>query len=161
MRQQSLQNCFSIGEQAHSDFSFILFRKYQFSFWPFMCNTLRQGLWKYYPTINLSMVQKRIRTARPVDPKTTVNRAASTFQIQAQQALQSVPSILSKLSFIAKQNLHSGSDVSASCIMHHHYCESLFAWIQIESEKHKNGPQSDNNIFFCKVYWKREAHTGK
>lgn len=94
--------------------------------------------------------------------KTMVNGAASTFQIQAQEHSQSVPSILSKLSFM-KQNLHCNSEVPASCSVHHHYCESLFAWIQIEGEKHTRKKKKDSSrtiTFFVNSIEKEEQTLG-
>lgn len=101
-----------------------------------------------------------VLTDRLADPKTIVNVAESVFQILAPQPSQSVPSILSRPSFVAKPNSPCSSEVPGSCSVHHHYCESLFARIQIEGwNTQKMKPQSDNNIIFLwALLEKRSKH---
>lgn len=98
------------------------------------------------------------QTARPVDPKIKVNRAASTFQIYAQQPPQSDPSILSELSFIAKQNLHcnwSPSELQhAPSLLWKPFClNPNWGW-----KTHRKDPSWTITYFFVNFIEKRSKH---
>lgn len=105
-----------------------------------------------------------VPTDRQADPNMIVNIAESAFQILAPQPSQSVPSILSRPSFIAKPNSPCRSEVPGSCSVRHHYCESLFCPNPNWGVKHTKketavgqqhnflGALLENNTFLLLIY---------